>query len=333
MWNKLLDRQLRRYVKTADITGPEFQNLFAAVSQAYTHHEEDRQLIERSLDLSSKELSDANRALREASRIIELRNKEMVSSLEYARLVQNSLLAKESTIYDSFPYSFIFNRPREIVGGDFFWIREEENKIFLAVADCTGHGVPGAFMSVINFRLLNQAVRDFQLSRSNEILTFLNDEINITLSSKGGDQETRDALDISLVVIDLLKKEIQFSGLGHRILVLQKEQLLELKGDRSHIGQNLSTAEKPISIQTIPFEPGDMLYMFTDGFLDQFGGPESKKFGIERLKSLLKPFYGSSFDVQGKLVESAFYDWKGEHGQIDDVLLLGIGLKAENQVL
>ena len=102
MWNRLLERQLKRYIKTADISGPEFQDLFAAISQAYTHNEEDRQLIERSLELSSRELSDANSALREASKIIEIRNKEMISSLEYARLVQTSLLARESTIYETF---------------------------------------------------------------------------------------------------------------------------------------------------------------------------------------------------------------------------------------
>jgi serine phosphatase RsbU (regulator of sigma subunit) len=330
MWNKLLERQIRRYIKTADISGAEFQDLFAAVSQAYTHHEEDRLLIERSLDLSSQELSDANRALREASRIIEQRNQEMIASLEYARLVQNSLLARESTISQVFPDSFIFNRPRDIVGGDFFWIREEQDRIYLSVADCTGHGVPGAFMSVIGFRLLNQAVRDFNLKESDKILSSLNEEIKVALSGSIGEQENKDAMDISLVIIDLKERIIQFSGLGQRIFLSQSGGITEIKGDRAHIGQNLSLDEKPITRQEFSFSPGDALYMFSDGFVDQFGGNGIKKFGMEKLKSLLSALRGKSFPDQKALVESAFYDWKGPHGQIDDVLLLGVGLKANS---
>lgn len=330
MWNKLLERQLRRYIRTADISGPEFQDLFAAVSQAYSHHEEDRQLIERSLELSSQELSDANRALREASRIIELRNQEMIASLEYARLVQNSLLARENSIMQVFPDSFIFNRPRDIVGGDFFWIREEPDRIYLSVADCTGHGVPGAFMSVIGFRLLNQAVRDFHLRESNEILSSLNEEIKVALSGSIGEQESKDAMDISLVVIDLNERRIQFSGLGQRIFLSRPDGILEIKGDRAHIGQNLSLLEKPITRQEFAYNPGDALYMFSDGYVDQFGGSGTRKFGMDQLKILLASLIGKSFSIQKDVVESSFYDWKGSNSQIDDVLLLGVGLKANS---
>lgn len=324
MWNKLLERQIRRYIKNADVSGPEFQDLFAAISQAYSHNEEDRLLIDRSLDLSSKELTETNRALQEASRIIEIRNKEMISGLEYARLVQTSLLAKESSIYETFPDSFIFNRPRDIVGGDFFWVREEENLIFLCVADCTGHGVPGAFMSVISFRLLNQAVRDFQLSRPNEILTFLNDEIKKALSGQSSGIETKDALDISLVIIDKKAGEIQFSGLGQRIFLCREGEISELRGDRSHIGQNLSTDEKPISLQIEKLEKGDVLWFFTDGLIDQFGGPVEKKFGFDRLRKLLQQNWSLSLPEQKRELKAAFADWQGIHSQIDDVLVLGV---------
>ena len=331
MLNKLLERQLRRYIKTADVSGPEFQNLFTAISQAYDHNEEDRQLIERSLELSSQELSDSNRALMDASRIIELKNKDMISSLEYARLVQNSLLAKESTIFDIFNNAFIFNRPRDIVGGDFFWIREEKEKIFLATADCTGHGVPGAFMSVISFRLLNQAVRDYGISGTAQILSFLNEEINSTLSSRSGEADTKDALDISLVSIDRKKGIIEFSGVGHRILVCNgKDNVREFKGDRTHIGQNLSTTKNPISSQEFNFSDGEVLYMYSDGYGDQFGGVEQKKFGASRLKELLCEISGLDFTQQRAQIESSFLEWKDSNMQIDDVLVLGIGLSTEN---
>jgi len=331
MLNKLLERQLRRYIKTADVSGPEFQNLFTAISQAYDHNEEDRQLIERSLELSSQELSDSNRALMDASRIIELKNKDMISSLEYARLVQNSLLAKESTIFDIFNNAFIFNRPRDIVGGDFFWIREEMGKIFLATADCTGHGVPGAFMSVISFRLLNQAVRDYGISSTAQILGFLNEEINSTLSSRSSEADTKDALDISLVSIDRKRGTIEFSGVGHRILVCNgNNNVREFRGDRTHIGQNLSIAKNPISSQEFNFSDGEVLYMYSDGFGDQFGGEEQKKFGASRLKKLLCEISGLDFMLQRAQIESSFLEWKDSNSQIDDVLVLGIGLSTEN---
>jgi len=331
MLNKLLERQLRRYIKTVDVSGPEFQNLFTAISQAYDHNEEDRQLIERSLELSSQELSDSNRALMDASRIIELKNKDMISSLEYARLVQNSLLAKESTIFDIFNNAFIFNRPRDIVGGDFFWIREEKGKVFLATADCTGHGVPGAFLSVISFRLLNQAVRDYGISSTAQVLGFLNEEINSTLSSRSSETDTKDALDISLVSIDRKRGTIEFSGVGHRILVCNgQDNVREFKGDRTHIGQNLSISKNPISSQEFDFSDGEVLYMYSDGYSDQFGGEEQKKFGATRLKNLLNEVSGLDFTQQRAQIESSFLEWKDSNMQIDDVLVLGIGLSTEN---
>lgn len=326
MWNRLLERQLKRYIKTADISGPEFQDLFAAISQAYTHNEEDRLLIERSLELSSKELSDTNRALREASKIIEVRNKEMVSSLEYARLVQTSLLARESTIYETFRDSFVFNRPRDIVGGDFFWVKEEPDYTFLCVADCTGHGVPGAFMSVISFRLLNQAVRDFHLFKPDKILTFLNDEIKKTLSGQTQLTEKRDALDISLIAIEKESRKMYFSGLGQRMFLCRDGEMVEIRGDRFHIGQNLSTEEKPITCQEFSLTGNDWVYLFTDGLVDQFGGPDNRKFGIERFKVLIREHKLLPMDQQKAELKAAFTDWQGIRPQIDDVLVVGARL-------
>jgi serine phosphatase RsbU (regulator of sigma subunit) len=326
MWNKLLERQIKRHIRTADINSAEFQDLFAAVSQAYNHHEEDRQLIERSLDLSSRELTDANRALREAKNLIEIRNKEMISSLEYARLVQTSLLARESSIHETFGDSFVFNQPRDIVGGDFFWVREEMGRTFLCVADCTGHGVPGAFMSVISFRLLNQAVRDYQIRETDQILTFMNEEIKKTMSGQMAELENKDALDISLVAFDAGEQKMEFAGLGQRILLCNQGEILEIRGDRAHIGQNLSTAEKPISRQYFPYEKGDVLYLFTDGVLDQFGGTELKKFGIHRLRLILRENWKKSLPEQKNELISGFSGWMEDRPQIDDVLLVGIRL-------
>lgn len=326
MWNKLLERQIKRYIKTADISGAEFQDLFAAVSQAYNHQEEDRQLIERSLELSSRELSDANRALREAKQIIEIRNKEMVSSLEYARLVQTSLLARESSIYETFGESFVFNQPRDIVGGDFFWVRKEKDRTFLCVADCTGHGVPGAFMSVISFRLLNQAVRDYQIRETDQILTFMNDEIKKAISSQMTTIENKDAMDISLVAFDSGEKKMEFAGLGQRVLLCNQGEILEIRGDRAHIGQNLSTNEKPITRQVFPYEQGDVLYLFTDGILDQFGGIDLKKYGIHRLRLLLRENWHKNLSEQKREITTNFSAWMEGRQQIDDILLTGIRL-------
>jgi len=321
MFNKLLERQIKRYLKTMDISSQEFKDLLSAISQAYYHNEDDRQLVERALELSSAELSESNKSLQEANKIIELKNRDLISSLEYAKLVQDSMLARESSIRDIFPDSFIFNQPKDIVSGDFFWLYNSGKQTYLATVDCTGHGVPGAFMSVISYLFLNQAVLDQGLVKPSEILAYLNSEIKSTLSTKA---DAKNALDIAMVQIDHKKHSLEFSGVGQKMIIASSGKLNEIKGDNCHIGQNLDTSITPISSSQYEMEPGFVLYMFSDGYEDQFGGPAEKRFGSERFKNLLSSLNDLNFAQKKKKVESTFLEWKNGYDQVDDTLLIGV---------
>lgn len=318
-FNKLLERQLKRYLKTTDTHNPELQSLFQAVSDAYTHFEDDRILIERALDLSGQELT-------EAYKVIAQKNKDLIDSLEYARIVQDSMLARDNLIREIFPSFFVLNKPKDIVSGDFFWLHQTEKYTYLAAVDCTGHGVPGAFMSVISFRYLNQAVRDHNLSETSDILAHLNEEIREMFRHRTEEMSTRNALDISLVRIDRANKEIQFSGACHRIYLHNGTALQEYRGDNCHIGQNLDTSKNPIREIRIDYRSGYQLYMLSDGYIDQFGGPSVKRFGSDRFLKLLDSVNHLEMEEQGMRFESAFNDWKSGFEQVDDALLLGVKL-------
>jgi len=325
--NKLLERQIKRHLKNTDLeSNPELVELMFAISQAYQHQEENRQLIERSLDLSSGELTEANKAVQKAYQIIELKNQDLISSLEYAKLVQDSMLSREAYLLEIFPDSFIFNRPKEIVSGDFFWVYKNEKETFLATVDCTGHGVPGAFMSVISFRFLNQAVRDYKLEKPSEILNFLNSEIKNTITDKIENEEAKNALDISLVKIDHKNQSFEFSGVGQKMLFQRGEDLIEIIGDKFHIGQNLDSQKHKITSQEFEIEKNSTLYMYSDGYQDQFGGAALKKFGTKRLKEMIGLISKLDIEQQKATVEETFQDWKNGYDQVDDTFFMGVKL-------
>ncbi len=323
-YNKLLERQIKRYLKGVSIDSPEWKQMLSAISQAYDHHDEDRILIERSLELSSKELTEANRSLQEASLIIALKNKDLMDSLEYARLVQDSLLTRENYVREIFPDSFIFNQPKNIVSGDFYWLFQRGDDIFLASADCTGHGVPGAFMSVISYRFLNEAVRDQGLLKPSDILAYLNEEINYSFRTRTSDPDAKNALDIALVRMDLKRHRMEFAGVGQKMVVAHHGELVEVKGENAHIGQNLDTNLTPLTNQDLDLAPGSVLYMFSDGFADQFGGPGMKRFGNDRFMRLLDSMQHLDFETQKAQIQSTFEDWKNGYEQVDDTLIMAV---------
>jgi serine phosphatase RsbU (regulator of sigma subunit) len=200
------------------------------------------------------------------------------------------------------------------------------NDTFLATVDCTGHGVPGAFMSVISFRFLNQAVRDFGLEKPSEILNFLNTEIKNTISDKIENEEAKNALDISMVRINKKNKSFEFAGVGQKMIYAKGDELVEIKGDKFHIGQNLDPRKHKITSLEFEIEKDATLYMYSDGFQDQFGGPESKKFGSKRLKEMIGSISNLDLGQQKASVEDTFQTWKNGYDQVDDTLFMGVRL-------
>lgn len=253
---------------------------------------------------------------------IEQHNLNITDSINYARRIQEAILPDEDHIRRFFKNSFAINKPKDIVSGDFFWIHEliPKREYIIALADCTGHGVPGAMMSIIGHSLLNDIVENEKDPA--RILGLLNREIIKSLRQKSH-SDTSDGMDVSIVHIDLKKLEITFSGAYHH-LYWMNENLNILKGDRQPIGGLYHDNNRNFTNHHFQVHPGDSVYLLSDGFIDQFGGPRNKKFMSHRLTELIERSHKYSMQAQSFIYEKTFEEWRGGNEQIDDVSLIGI---------
>lgn len=251
------------------------------------------------------------------------RNKDITDSIQYGQRIQKALLPSVKQVL---PFEhFLLFKPRDIVSGDFYWAGETNGKTIIAVADCTGHGVPGAFMSMIGISHLNELVKVKGIDDPSVILNSLRDKIIESLSAEGS--VLQDGMDISLVAIDHKAGKLAFSGAnnpGYIIRLSNEEpEIITLPADKMPVGK-YSGAEQKFSVFNFEFSKGDQLYLTTDGFADQFGGPMGKKFRIKQLKELLLQVSSESLHRQGELIETELVNWKGHLEQVDDVCVLGI---------
>jgi len=328
--SKLLNRQIRKYLRGAPVP-KEMEGLLAIISDAYNHYEENLNLLQRAIELSSVELNQAKNKIGKALVQLNERNEDLLSSIHYARLIQEAILPAEERYRSVLPESFVFHRPRDIVSGDFYWLQEYDDKILIAAVDCTGHGVPGAFMSIIGNNALNAAVREEGLTTPSLILDSLNRGVSSTLRHQSAEtqQESagiKDGMDIALVCIDYKNKQIQYSGAYNPLYIIRDGKLLETKGDKFPIGLALDDGLRLFTNHTFDLVEGDMLYIFSDGYPDQFGGPMGKKFKYDNFRSLLFEISDLSPRKQLKSVQQRFESWKGDLVQLDDVLLIGMKL-------
>ena len=266
----------------------------------------------------------ANEKISAAYDIIEKKNIQITDSITYAKRIQDSILPSEDELKSYFPESFIFFQPRDIVSGDFYWFSQRKEKIFMAVADCTGHGVPGAFMSMIGNTLLNEIVNEKGIYDPAEILSQLDEGVSAALSHGKNDRQMQeDGMDISLCVIDKAKMEIEFSAANHFLYLFRNGQAEIIPGDIYSIGGMFGKKGKAFLKRKITVEKNTMLFMSTDGYQDQFGGSMNKKFMSGKFEELLGKNANENSENQKKNISGAFYAWKGENKQLDDVLVLG----------
>lgn len=327
--SKLLNRQIRKNLRGAPIP-KEMEGLLAIVSDAYNHYEESTKLLQRALELSSVELNQAKNKISSALRELNEKNDDLLSSIHYARLIQEAILPSEERFRSVLPESFVFHRPRDIVSGDFYWLQEYDDKILVAAVDCTGHGVPGAFMSIIGNNALNAAVREEGLTTPSLILDSLNRGVSSTLRSQASATDDtmgiKDGMDIALVSIDYKNKKVEYAGAYNPLYVIRDEQLIETKGDKFPIGLPLGDELRLFTNHTFDLQEGEQVYIFSDGYPDQFGGPQGKKFKYDNFRSLLFKIHQLSPRKQLKMIQQGFEDWKGDLPQLDDVLLIGFRL-------
>lgn len=258
--------------------------------------------------------------------MIEDKNKEILDSIFYARHIQRSILPPEHRIHDFFQEAFIIFKPKDIVAGDFYFIERLDNKaIVVAACDCTGHGVPGAMVSVVCANALSRSVKEFSLSDPAEILDKTRELVIESFSRSN--EEVRDGMDVSLAVFYPEKNYLEWSGANNPVWIIRGQELIEWKGDKQPIGKH--TALKPFTRHHAFLEKGDCVYLFSDGFADQFGGdPKSrsggKKFKHTNFKKLLLEIHPQLLEKQKEEIIHTFESWRGEFEQVDDVCVIGI---------
>lgn len=256
---------------------------------------------------------------------ISAQKQEITDSILYAQRIQAAVLPKSETIRTILPDSFILYKPRDIVSGDFYWINGNLEKVILVAADCTGHGVPGGFMSMLGVSILNEIAHLNSNKSSGRILNELRDHIKTTLSQTGEEDEAKDGMDLALCILDFKKRQIQFSGAYNPLVLIRDSEIIDYKADKMPIGIHAGL-EKEFTTQIIDYKKGDCIYMFSDGYADQFGGPEGKKFKSLPLKRLMAEIHKKSMDEQKQILDKTFEDWKGDEVQIDDILVVGVRL-------
>ncbi len=251
-------------------------------------------------------------------------NHEITQSIEYAKRLQMALIPTEKTIENYFPEFFMLFKPRDIVSGDFFWFDKEDQNIYFCVADCTGHGVPGAMVSVVCITALNRSIKEFGLKTPAEILNKTRELVIDTF--KKSTESVKDGMDISLCCYNMESHTLQWAGAHNSLYVVstdgEQKQLQEYKADKQPVGDYVD--QKPFTNHDIPVKKGDVLYLFSDGFADQFGGEKKKKFKVKPFKQLLVDHSHQEMSEQKHILNRSFEDWKGELDQVDDVCLMGI---------
>jgi tetratricopeptide (TPR) repeat protein len=262
-----------------------------------------------------------NGVLEKKNHVIGEQKKEITDSIRYAERIQHALLPDVNVLHAVFPDSFIIHKPKDIVSGDFYWLHDLPDRIYFAVVDCTGHGVPGAFMSFLGTSALNRAVTDLRLVLPSDILFSLSAQVSELLHSDQG-ADINDGMDLTLCCYFKEKKELHYAGAYNPLWVLRKGEMEVIKGDKQPVG-NMSN-HKPFTNHIVPVAQGDVVYLFSDGYADQFGGTDDKKIGTGKFRAKLTSIGHLPVKDQRAVISDYFDIWKGEATQVDDVCLMGI---------
>jgi tetratricopeptide (TPR) repeat protein len=296
------------------------------IFRGYRQKQKANEIISR----QKEEVENQKALVEDQKKIVEEKNKDIIDSINYAQRIQKALLKEEERVSMHLPDHFILFKPKDIVSGDFYWSLEKEQYFYMAAVDCTGHGVPGGFMSMLGIAFLNEITSGIAALTPAEILNQLRDKILKELGQTGGEEESQDGMDISLMRMDLKTREIQWSGANNPLWILKpssngsskQSPLTEIPPDKQPIGYY--PLMNPFTNHVIKDEKDSIIYLFSDGYADQFGGPNGKKFMYKQLQQLLIGIYDRPLTEQKKTLEQKFMEWKGNKFQIDDVLIMGI---------
>jgi serine phosphatase RsbU (regulator of sigma subunit) len=289
--------------------------------------------ILKSISIKEQEIEEKNQKIHfqienelKQREIIISKNKEIMADIRYASRIQHAILPSIEFINKNMHEYFILHQPKSHVSGDFYWVSCLENKRIIAVGDCTGHGLSGALMHMVGSVYLNGIISNGNFETASDILEQLRDHIMKSLNQTGETGETQDGLDISLCIIDCEDKKMQFAGANNPVYVIKNKELTEIKGDRMPVGIHINF-DKPFTNHIIDLESNDQIYLFSDGYADQFGGPRGKKFRYKQFKELLVNISHEPMNIQKEILNNVHDKWRGSLEQIDDILVFGIKIK------
>lgn len=265
----------------------------------------------------------AEQKLIEKHKELEQHNKDMVDSIQYASRIQEAILPDIQKIKNAFDDAFVLYQPKDVVSGDYYFYYQKGNKTFVAVVDCTGHGVPGALMSFIANGILKEVIIKKGIEEPSEILYALDDELFFALNKQNSEGITNDGMDVALAVFDSEKNTVNYSGAFRPMLLLRDKELIEFEANRYPIGF-YGDVEKIFVSKELELQKGDTFYFFTDGYCDQFGGEFKKKFNRKRFKELLLSLQGMEMEEQQSFLQYALLNWRQDEPQMDDVLVMGV---------
>jgi len=274
-------------------------------------------VLERTMEIEKQKEELLN-----SNEILTQKQDDIFNSLQYASRIQNALLPSQEFLQNYFSEIFIIYKPKDIVSGDFYWCKTIDNQIIVAVADCTGHGVPGAFMSLLGISYLNEITYNFSHLNANEILGKLRQRIKSSLNQYDNQRENKDGMDIALCIINQQNYKLQYSGANSPLYIFRNNELIEIKPDKMPIGVFVRDKEN-FTNNILDIQPKDTIYMFSDGFSDQFGGDNNRKFLSKNLKNTLTAISHQTLVKQEEILNQTFEKWKGDRPQLDDVLVAG----------
>lgn len=279
--------------------------------------------LEQLVQEKTRELREEKRLVEESKRVIEDQNHEIKDSILYAKRIQDAILPDKKIITDRADRIFVCYQPRDIVSGDFYWLGEVNGIKIVVAADCTGHGVPGAFMSMIGNTLLNKIVIERKISKASEILKELDKEVRRALKQYS-QESTKDGMDVALVCVDDARQELTYCGALRPLLHIRNKQLTVYAPNKHSIGGFNYGKTREFEETLIPMQKNDMLYLFSDGYADQFGGAQGKKFMLKNFKELLLQIADKDLHEQETIINTTYNTWKGTQEQVDDVLVIGL---------
>ncbi len=282
-------------------------------------------ILEKRVEAKTNELQKEKEHVEAANKLLEEKNNDILDSINYAQRIQKALLPKKEII-ELYVNSFVYYKPRDIVSGDFYWYYIKNGLIYVAVVDCTGHGVPGAFMSIIGSTILDQVTSELHDPLPGEILNSLNFKVNRSLKQYESGSESHDGMDIVLCRLNPATRELYFAGARRPIYMIRDSKLSEIKGTIEPVGGHVFSMAKNFESHGMKYEKGDMIYLFSDGYVDQFGGPNNSKYLSKNFKTLLLNIAAKTLEEQKDIIDQEFEKWKGNMSQIDDILIWGIRL-------